>query len=75
MKRDAAGRLGPKALRHGIVWWLRLMVVALLPAFIVAVVSYGVLTALLTAGVLFSVFIAVAVLGAWLEGAFDLYDR
>ena len=75
MKRDPAGRLGSRELRQRVVWILRLIFIATLPAAIVAFISYGVLTALLTAGSLFSAFVAVAVLGAWLEGYFERYDR
>lgn len=57
------------------MWGLRLIFIAAMPAAIVAFISYGTLTALLTAGVMFSVFVAVGVLGAWLEGYFDQYDR
>lgn len=75
MKRDAAGRLGSRRLRQRIVWALRLVFIATVPAAIVAFVSHGTLTAILTAGSLFSAFVALAVLGAWLEGYFEQYDR
>ena len=75
MRRDAAGRIGSRRLRHTVVWWLRIIFIATVPAVIVAFISHGTLTAVLTAASLFSAFVALAVTGAWLEGYFEQYDR
>lgn len=39
MRRDAAGRIGSRRLRHTVVWWLRIIFIATVPAVIVAFVS------------------------------------
>lgn len=75
MKRDPAGRLGPRGVRTALLWALRWTLALFIPALILVAALWGLRAMGVFIGAGAGAFIALAMVSAWLDGAFNSVDR